>query len=371
MMNMFNIQPQQYLPSSPSGNTVQVMNTVTVANNAAAQFGSLSDIMGQALTNDLLENFTRINNEGKGIKISLKDIKGDARYLSKLTPAMAVAAGLTITDDFGNTVIGAAPKQQMMMMAPQQQQMMMAPQQQQMMMAPQQQVMPQQQPMMAPQQPQQMNQQQQFAVTMMQELKKMQAQINQPAPAPAPTNTSFSQNSSPVNSWASVSNDPSDYWDPSQGTTSSTSSPSQNSSDDGVLDFWGNPTSSRSTSSSSSSSPNPFFDVGASTATQKPTTTQNSSSTSSNTAIQAQMNQMMQMMQMMMQGTMPQQQTMMPQQQMMYAPQPQMTLMDFKVMQAGTQMVVNAPQQRAPQQSALTQRVMENFQNSSSDSMSF
>jgi hypothetical protein len=345
---MMNIPPAQYLPSAPSGNTVQVMNTVTVANNAAAQFGSLSDIMGQALTNDLLENFTRINNEGKGIKISLKDIKGDARYLSKLTPAMAVAAGLTITDDYGNVVIGAAPQQQQMMMAPQQQQMMMAPQQQS---------------------PQQMNQQQQFAVTMMQELKKMQAQINQPAPAPALTKTSFSQNSSPVNSWASVSNDPSDYWNPSQDTTSSTSSPSQNSSDDGVLDFWGNPSSSRSTASSSSSSPNPFFEVGVSSSPP-----QNKNTSQSNASLQAQMNQMiqmMQMMQMMLQGTMPQQQTMMPQQQMMYAPQPQMTLMDFKAMQAGTQMVVNAPQQRAPQQSALTQRVMENFQNSSSDSMSF
>jgi hypothetical protein len=64
---------------------------------------------------------------------------------------------------------------------------------------------------------------------------------------------------------------------------------------------------------------------------------------------------------------MPQQQMMMPQQQQMYAPQPQMTLMDFKAMQSGTQMVVNAPQQRAPQQSATTQRVMQNAAQGSDD----
>ncbi|MFN7311460.1 MAG: hypothetical protein ACK5T0_08860, partial [Vampirovibrionales bacterium] len=110
MMNMFNIQPQQYLPSSPSGNTVQVMNTIASSDRAASQYGSLSNIIGQAMTADLSSQLAKTSDLSK-INIRLSDIKGDARVLSKMTPQMAVAAGLTITDDFGNTVIGAAPKQ--------------------------------------------------------------------------------------------------------------------------------------------------------------------------------------------------------------------------------------------------------------------
>ncbi len=346
MMNMFNIQPQQYLPSAPSGNTVQVMNTIAGANNVAAQFGSLSDIMGQAMTADLQEQFVKINNEGKGIKISLKDIKRDARYLSKMTPAMAVAAGLTITDDYGNTIIGPSASQK-----PQQQQMF-APQQQQ-------QQFTQQQ--FAPQQPQQLSSQQQFAMMMMQELKQLQAQMNQSAPAPS--NNSFSQGSTATDAWDLASSDPLEYWDASTDST-----------DEGTTDFWGNSTTSTSSKASSS---NPFFDVGTSSTPANRNTSTANSNGSSQTEQQQFMDKMMQMMMMMMQGGMmaPQNSMQMSQQQYMQYPQQkspaEMTLMEYKAQYASTNMVANLPQQTAPKQSALTQRVMENLQNSSSDSTSF
>jgi len=339
MMNMMNIPPSQYLPSSPSGTTVQVMNTVANANMAASQYGSLSNVIGQAMTADLSSKLAQTSSLSK-LSIRLSDIKSDAQVLAKMTPEMAVAAGLNITDDYGNTVIGKAPQQQgyQQMMMPQQPGMMM----------------PQQQGF-APQQPQQMNQQQQFAMMMMQELKQMQAQMNQSAPADR--NNSFSQASSATSAWDLASSDPFNQ-----------TNASIDSGDDGMIDFWGN----SSTSSSSNTLPSNDF-----LATEKPSTP-----TKSNTSSQAQMQQfmdkMMQMMMMMMQGGMMAPQNTMqmsqqqypqmgqyPQQQMMM-PQPKMTLLDFKAMQASTNMVVNAPQQ-----SAMTQRVMENAQGGSDDSFSF
>jgi hypothetical protein len=317
-VNLYNIQSAKYLPTAPSGNTVQVMNGIASSNNASAQYAGLSDVIGQAMTADMNSKLADVSKQSKGLKININDIKSDARIFSKMTPAMLVSAGLELTDAYGNTIIGAPPPQQQFGM-----QQSFAPQQanQQRSFAPQQ---PNPQQSFAPQQ----SNQQQFAMAMMQQLEQMQAQIDKASMAPAPSKTSV------------------------------------NSSDDSAVDFWGNPTGS---TSSKTPSVNPFFDAG-----KVSTPSQNTNASESSVAIK----QMMQMMQMMFaQSAAPAQNTMqMPQQgfapQQQFAPQqapPQMTILDIKA--AMTPVVFAAPQ-TAPKPSAVTQRVMQQAQESNTGSRS-
>jgi hypothetical protein len=298
--SILGVQPLQYLPNTPSGNTVQVMNSVANANLASNEYAGMSNVFGQAMQADLTAKMAEVSSKSKGIRIRLSDIKSEAQTLSKMTPEMAVAAGFIITDDNGNVLIGPGASQQPQSFSA----------------SPQQQWMPQQQQQQAfafqqPQQAQQLSSQQQYALYFMQQLEQMQAQLNQS----------------------------------SQGAFTA-----NNGSTEETPDYWGNEIN---------------MDYPA------PST--------NNAQLQAQINQMAQMVQsLFMQGAMPAQ--MGSQQSSQFAlqqiqqPSQKMTLLDYKAMAASANMVVNQPTQSAfaqiaqPQparnQSALTQRVMEQMKQS-------
>jgi hypothetical protein len=293
---IMNLQPVQYLPSAPTGNTVQVMNSVANADLASSEYAGMSNVFAQAMTADLSSKMAEVSSKTKGIRIRLSDIKSEAQTLSKMTPEMAVAAGFIITDDNGNVLIGPPGSQQPQSFST----------------SPQQQWMPQQQQQaFAFQQPQQLSSQQQYAMNMMQQLEQIQAQLNQASQGAFTSNTPFTEE---------------------------------------TPDYWGNEINM--------DYPDP---------------------STNNAQLQAQVNQLAQMLQsFFMQSAMPAQ--MGPQQSPQFAlqqiqqPSQKMTLLDYKAMAASANMVVNQPTQPAfaqtaqPQparnQSALTQRVMEQMKQS-------
>jgi hypothetical protein len=294
---IMNLQPIQYLPNTPSGNTVQVMNTVANSNLAASEYAGMSNVFGQAMQADLTAKMAEVSSKTKGIRIRLSDIKSEAQTLSKMTPEMAVAAGFIITDDNGNVLIGPPGSQQP----------------QSFLASPQQQWMPQQQQQqaLAFQQPQQLSSQQQYALYFMQQLEQLQAQLNQSSQGAFTANNGLTEE---------------------------------------TPDYWGN--------AINMDYPDP---------------------STNNAQLQAQINQMAQMLQsLFMQSAMPAQ--MGSQQYPQFAsqqpqqPSQKMTLLDYKAMAASANMVVNQPTQSAfaqiaqPQparnQSALTQRVMEQMNQS-------
>jgi hypothetical protein len=290
---IMNLQPVQYLPSAPTGNTVQVMNSVTNANLVASQNAGMSNVFAQVMQADLSSKMAEVSSKGKGIRIRLSDIKyqKDNGLFSKMTPDQVVAAGFIITDDNDNVLIGpgASQQPQSFSTSPQQQWM---PQQQQ------------QQQAFAFQQPQQLSSQQQYAMYFMQQLEQIQAQLNQSSQGAFTSNTPFTEE---------------------------------------TPDYWGNEINM--------DYPDP---------------------STNNAQLQAQVNQLAQMVQsFFMQSAMPAQmgsqqssQFALQQPEQPQQPPKQMTVMDFKAMAGSANMVVNQPTQPARNQSALTQRVMEQMKQS-------
>jgi hypothetical protein len=286
---IMNLQPVQYLPSAPTGNTVQVMNSVANADLASSEYAGMSNVFAQAMQADLSSKMAEVSSKGKGIRIRLSDIKyqKDNGLFSKMTPDQVVAAGFIITDDNDNVLIGPGASQQPQSFST----------------SPQQQWMPQQQQQQAFafQQPQQLSSQQQYAMYFMQQLEQIQAQLNQSSQGAFTSNTPFTEE---------------------------------------TPDYWGNEINM--------DYPDP---------------------STNNAQLQAQVNQLAQMVQsFFMQSAMPAQ--MGPQQSSQFAVQQpqqspkQMTVMDFKAMAGSANMVVNQPTQPARNQSALTQRVMEQMKQS-------
>ncbi len=297
---IMNLQPIQYLPNTPTGNTVQVMNSVANANLASNEYAKVSNVFGQVMQADLSSKMAEVSSKTKGIRIRLNDISNKAQTLLKMTPDQIVAAGFIITDDNDNVLIGPGASQQPQSFSASPQQQWMSQQQQQQAFAFQQ-----------PQQPQQLSNQQQYALYFMQQLEQLQAQLNQ-LPQGA-----FTANN---------------------GLTEETP------------DYWGNAINMNYPAPSTN-----------------------------NAQLQAQINQMAQMVQsLFLQSAMPAQ--MGPQQSSQFAlqqiqqPSQKMTLLDYKAMAASANMVVNQPTQTAsaqptppkttPKPSALTQRVMEQMNQS-------